>query len=110
MTVPDAGFKIFPIAVVRGRGKLELLRPTGRVGRFREDDHVAYSGRWLRPVVETVHAELVEGLRFHVLNVHYVRHIGRRQGVGVRSLGMAGDVLDRSIGGLDGIGAEEAHD
>ena len=108
--VPDAGLEIFLIAVVRGRGKLELFRHTGRVGQLREDDHVADSGRRLRPVVETVYEDRVEGLRFHLLSVHYARHIGRRQGVGVAAPQARIDGSDLFIDGPDCLGVGMGHD
>ena len=110
MTVPDAGLEIFLIAVVGGSGKLELLRPTGRVGRFREDDHVADSGRRLRPVVETVYADRVEGLGVDVVDPDHVRHLGRRQGVGVAGPQDGIDGRDLSIDGPDCLGVVMGHD
>ena len=52
----------------------------------------------------------MEGLGFSVLDANYFRNAGCRRGCAVRSYYLARDLLDRAIGGLDGIGTEAAHD
>ena len=52
----------------------------------------------------------MQRLGFQVLDANHLRDAGCRRSGTVPSLGAAGNMLDRSIGVLDGVGAEAAHD
>ena len=52
----------------------------------------------------------MKGLGFPVMDANHVRDGGCRRGCMVCNHDLAKDILDRLIGGLDGVGSEAAHD
>ena len=81
-----------------------------RITRLREGNHIANGRSQPRAIVETVYEDQMPGPGFQVVDANYLRDGGCRRRGAVPSLVTVEDVLDLSIGGLDGVGADAAHD